>query len=75
MSHPHGVSLFTPAFGGQPKTLFVQEAQHTAVLWDQTEGQDKKVKLQFPDPHTALDWCLAHGAGMVFSRAPDPKWN
>ncbi len=77
MSHPHAPSVPEPDFSGQGKTLFLtaSKASPAAVLVTRTKGKMRERTMQFPTPHAALDWCLAHDAGLVMMRAGDPSWN
>lgn len=59
----------------QSQTLFVVEAHRAALLHIFKNGKHQTKVLKFATPHAALDWCISHGAGMVFSRKADPSRN
>ena len=70
MSHPHGKKLSAPAYDGQSKTLFVFEGNKTAMLL--APGKKPMSTMRFDDPQSALVWCIAHRASMVFSASQSP---
>jgi hypothetical protein len=59
----------------QSQTLFVVESHQAALLVTFRNGKHKTKTVKFSNPHAALDWCIDHGAGMVFSRKGDPSHN
>lgn len=57
-------------------TLFYTEGNQAAVLVIQTGQGFRKEVVPVGNPQAALDWCLGHGAGLVFSRSiRDPQRN
>jgi hypothetical protein len=77
MSHPHAASVPAPDFSGQAKTLFLtaSKSRLAAMLVTHHQGKMSSRAMRFPTPHAALDWCLAHDAGLVMTRAEDPARN
>ncbi len=80
MSHPHAGDGANAPAAGQSQTLFISEplglpARIVGVLVSSADGQQRQRRMTFRDPHAALDWCLAHHAGLVMTRAEDPARN
>ncbi len=73
MSHPHGPKIPAPASGGQSQTLLVFQGNPMAMLLSGASAKPKA--MRFASEASALSWCIAHHAGMIFTPTAAPALN